>query len=581
MNKNINGTDVEEGGNQEQRRRIPPARQVKVLKLRIVQEGGKSKADGQPGTSKQSNVEPMKGGEFSGSVAAREALDAPRSNLQEKPEPVQTPDQVQPFFTGVTFKLAGFPELRQEELSDCIVEADGELVSSDYGGTVDYLIVPTGGWETTAQSIGGILHRHLVSDLWLEDCLDSGQLLPAEYHHRAVGQVQGQLLKGVVACLSGYGGREREFLSKLVIALGGVSQEVFAKRDNPRKNVLGSTHLICSEAEGPKYNAAKKWKVTVVTKDWLRACLRNRTWVSEKDFLVGEAKTISNQEPELVASREESREIEEAATDRSLAQASPVLKITVARGHEQEKEVDKIAEQASKKMKLEVSAKVREMESLKLQREAAVKRAKVISSAIENWQNVVDQNREVLRRHDEGEEFDKRRIERLNTEQQRIQQEREEIKRGQRKRQRVIQYYQSSLKGIEEKTRKLKEELEETNSNVKKFEKNLADLPSAPGFSHDVVNLLDDQIASKRKELKCPVCFEEAAPPIYSCIAQHLVCANCRLRLEQCGICRVPYEEMLRHRYAEKDHQQMVQLCRQQADLREKLAKRSHSEVDV
>jgi len=576
MNKNINGTDVEEGGNQEQRRRIPPARQVKVLKLRVVQEGGKSKADGRPGTSKQSKVEPIEVGEFSGSEAVRKALDAPRPNLQAKAEPVRTPDQVQPFFTGVTFKLAGFPELRQEELSDWIAEADGELVFSNCGGTVDYLIVPTGGWETTAQAIGGILHRHLVSDLWLEDCLDFGQLLPAEYHHRTVGQVQGQLLKGVVACLSGYGGREREFLSKLVIALGGVSQEVFAKRDNPRKNVLGSTHLICSVAEGPKYYAAKKWKVTVVTKDWLRACLRNRTWVSEKDFLVDEVKTTENHAPD----REKLLEIgEETETDTVQAQASPEPKITVAKDHEQENEVSKIAEQASKKMKLEVSAKVREMESLKLQREAAVKRAKVISSAIENWQNVVDQNREVLRRHDEGEEFDKRRIERLNTEQQRIQQEREEIKRGQRKRQRVIQYYQSSLKGIEEKTRKLKEELEETNSNVKKFEKNLADLPSAPGFSHDVVNLLDDQIASKRKELKCPVCFEEAAPPIYSCVAQHLVCANCRFRLEQCGICRVPYDELLRHRYAEKDHQQMVELSRQQADLREKLAKRSNSEV--
>merc|ERR1719239_1269871 len=221
--------------------------------------------------------------------------------------------------------------------------------------------------------------------------MDSGQLLPAEYYHRAVGQVQGQLLKGVVACLSGYEGREREFLSKLVIALGGVCQEVFAKRDNPRKNVLGSTHLICSEAEGPKYNAAKKWKVTVVTKDWLRACLRNRTWVSEKDFLVDEAKTTGNHAPV----REKLIEIgEEAVTDTVQAQASPEPKITVARDHEQENEVAKIAEQASKKMKLEVSAKVREMESLKLQREAAVQRAKVISSALENWQNVVDQDRE-------------------------------------------------------------------------------------------------------------------------------------------------------------------------------------------
>ena len=75
----------------------------------------------------------------------------------------------------------------------------------------------------------------------------------------------------------------------------------------------------------------------------------------------------------------------------------------------------------------------------------------------------------------------------------------------------------------------LKEGLEKTNSNVKKLEKNLADLPSAHGFSEDYVSLLDEQIATRRKELECPVCLEEAAPPIYSCIAQHLVCAKCRL----------------------------------------------------
>jgi len=303
-----------------------------------------------------------------------------------------------------------------------------------------------------------------------------------------------------------------------------------------------------------------------------------RVRVSEKDFLVGEAKTTSNHAPE----REKLVDIgEETVTDTVPAQASPVPKITEARDHEQEKDVAKIAEQASKKMKLEVSAKVREMESLKVQREAAVQKAKFISSAIEKTQNEVEQDREVLRRYEEGEEFDKKRIERLNTEQQRIQKEKEEIIRGQRQRQRVIQQYRSILRSMEGKTRTLKEKLEETNINVRNLEKDLADIPSAHGFSQDVVSLLDNQIAAKRKELVCPVCLEEAVPPIYSCIAQHLVCANCRPRLEQCGICRVPYEEMLRHRYAEKDHQQMVELGRQQTDLRHKLAKRSHDEVDV
>ena len=63
---------------------------------------------------------------------------------------------------------------------------------------------------------------------------------------------------------------------------------------------------------------------------------------------------------------------------------------------------------------------------------------------------------------------------------------------------------------------------------VKKIEQEIAGLPTAPGYNQDVLSLLDDQITAKRRELECPICFEECAPPIYTCTAQHLVCAKCR-----------------------------------------------------
>ena len=507
MSNNAKGTDVEEGGNQEQRRRIPPARRAK-------QQATRQGAGGEPRASTLNQIMAEmveKRGVSSGTFTDTEALTTPRPNLQKAPESVLISDQMQPFFTGITFKLAGFPELRQEELSDWIVDAEGELVFGDLRGTVDYMVVPTGGLHNPLTNHVEP-HKHLVSDLWIEDCADSGQLLPIEYRHRPVGQILEQPLKGVVACISGYEGLEREFLLKLVVALGGVSQEVFARRDHLAKNMLRSTHLICPEPEGVKYNAAKTWKVTVVTKDWLRTCLREKVRVSEKEFLVGEAETSGNQAPDEVSNREE------------VAEVTPM--IPGRRGNEEE--VAKIADLASKKMKLEVDAKVKEMESLKLQREAAVARARLISSGIERKQKSLDGEREILRRLEVGGEFDKKRIERLNTEQQRIQEVKEEIMKGQAERQRVIQQYQASLKRREGRMRHLKEKLEETSNNVRKLEKNLEDLPSAPGFSQDYVSLLDNQIATRRKELECPVCFDEVAPPIYTCVAQHLVCAKCR-----------------------------------------------------
>merc|ERR1719234_2378383 len=203
--------------------------------------------------------------------------------------------QVLPFLSGLTFEILGFPENRQQELSDWITEAEGDLVYIDHEGRVDYLVVPITGFEGKSRS-----HKHLVTDLWLEDCLDSnngsGQLLPVEFHHRPVKQIAGRPLEGVVACLSGYGGHERSFLAHLVGALGGLNQEVFAKRDKDK--VRGSTHLICPEADGSKYTAAMKWKLPVVSKDWLIACLRDKTWVSLQKFLVGDAKTVTSGKPE-------------------------------------------------------------------------------------------------------------------------------------------------------------------------------------------------------------------------------------------------------------------------------------------
>merc|ERR1719209_1278644 len=114
-------------------------------------------------------------------------------------------------------------------------------------------------------------------------------------------------------------------------------------------------------------------------------------------------------------------------------------------------------------------------------------------------------------------------------------------------------------------------------------EQQIADLPNAFGYSQEKLQELEDQIAAKQSELECPVCYEEAAPPIYTCVAQHLVCNKCRPSLNACGVCRTPYQQeqaMLRHRYAEKDHQQLVELRSQRDALQEKLANGDRAQVD-
>ena len=227
----------------------------------------------------------------------------------------ETMSQVVPFLSGLTFQLVGFPETQQQDLSDWITEAQGELVYSDHRDPVDYLLVPVTGVEGELRP-----HRRLVTEIWLEDCLDEGKLIsPPLYHHRALALGAARPLEGVVTCLSGYSGRERDFLNQLVLGLGGVAQEIFAKRDNPEKGARGNTHLVIGEPEGNKYEAAVKWKLPIVTKDWLRACWRDMAWVSEGRFLVGASTAVTRGRPEP---SEEPMEVEESRQEDTLTDQS-------------------------------------------------------------------------------------------------------------------------------------------------------------------------------------------------------------------------------------------------------------------
>jgi hypothetical protein len=45
-----------------------------------------------------------------------------------------------------------------------------------------------------------------------------------------------------------------------------------------------TTHLVCKEAQGPKYSSALKWGTVPVTKQWLEACALSCTKVSHQGF---------------------------------------------------------------------------------------------------------------------------------------------------------------------------------------------------------------------------------------------------------------------------------------------------------
>ena len=183
-----------------------------------------------------------------------------------------------------------------------------EFASIPFRGMLDYLIVPVRGCADNPFKA-----KEVVNDIWMEDCLDQGELLEIQAPiHRPINlDPELKPCAGVVIGITNYVGKERIFVTNLAEILGMTAQEIFAKRD--KGLAKQSTHLICSNAEGSKYTAALKWKVPVVNMKWLLACLKDRTWVNEAPFLIGDSKTVTEGKPMPKEEEEENTLMEESS----------------------------------------------------------------------------------------------------------------------------------------------------------------------------------------------------------------------------------------------------------------------------
>ena len=91
------------------------------------------------------------------------------------------------------------------------------------------------------------------------------------------------------------------------------------------KNLQANTHLLLAEASGNKFEAACKWGVTCVTKEWLFACGENKKLVPAEDFPL--KKEIDNSKSEDDGSEEEEKlqNGEDITSDNSNADQRSVL----------------------------------------------------------------------------------------------------------------------------------------------------------------------------------------------------------------------------------------------------------------
>ena len=147
-------------------------------------------------------------------------------------ETTEQESQADRFLIGKRLYLSGFPTKTEQELSDWVNEAGGDIVYSDFDGVLDYLVLPPEGLPTGKAR--PFKAKEVVSSMWLEDALDRAELCDIEYFHRpldgAVELREEKPCEGVVIGVSNYSGKERLFLTLVAETLGMIAQDVFAKR---------------------------------------------------------------------------------------------------------------------------------------------------------------------------------------------------------------------------------------------------------------------------------------------------------------------------------------------------------------
>lgn len=202
------------------------------------------------------------------------------TSLTQDPNDVGEEDnEEEGIFSGKNFVVLGFDEEETAQLEAFITDRKGKISSgTKKNQTIDIAIVPLMGYpvEMTVSEV--------LTNAWLQMCIEVEQFLPYEdcWLARPIELPEEELLINCCISVSGYVGVERECITHLCQSLGAKCQDHFARRSG--KNVEGSTHLIVNYPTGTKYNAAKKWGIPAVGKEWVFACITLGKRVPEEEY---------------------------------------------------------------------------------------------------------------------------------------------------------------------------------------------------------------------------------------------------------------------------------------------------------
>jgi hypothetical protein len=167
-------------------------------------------------------------------------------------------------FSNKKISIIGFEESETDSLDKLLTQKGATVISPDEQCfNCDYSIFPM----TTP---GTISTPNPATVYWVRKCIELNKLvdLNEDIFYQPIPRFnQDRPLEGCVITISGFGNQEKENIGNLSKLLGAQIQNSLSLK--LAAGILPNTHLICKQTNGPKYTAAKSWKLPIVCPEWL------------------------------------------------------------------------------------------------------------------------------------------------------------------------------------------------------------------------------------------------------------------------------------------------------------------------
>ncbi|KAI8531380.1 hypothetical protein RHMOL_Rhmol11G0131900 [Rhododendron molle] len=168
-------------------------------------------------------------------------------------------------FKGKLFQFSNsFPPDRRAEIIEWVNKGGGAMVDEETEQNAHFTVECHG----VIPSPAAASRTTHVSSHWIRTCLEDGCLLEVGAHilySPLPCRVPLPRFKPFRFCVSQYDEKDRMLLRNLCFTLGATFGEKLTKK---------VTHLLCKFCNGPKYEAACKWGIKTVTREWIYECVK-------------------------------------------------------------------------------------------------------------------------------------------------------------------------------------------------------------------------------------------------------------------------------------------------------------------